>query len=211
MPSGYTAGVQDGSIKTFEEYALGCARAFGACITLRDEPQGAEIPEFAVDDFYTRRLSDANNELASFKAMTDGQLRAVCEKEWEEEVRAASAKAEKKREEENRYRSMLDQARKYRPPTKDHAEFAKFMVDQLEESIRFDCYEVGFPEKLSFEEWRIQRSADLSKNVRNAQQSLLEEVARVKSRNEWVNAVKESLKRGLHSGDFFFEFNIGWH
>jgi hypothetical protein len=38
MPTGYTAGVADGTITEFREYALLCARAFGACIMLRDEP-----------------------------------------------------------------------------------------------------------------------------------------------------------------------------
>ena len=46
MPSGYTEGVASGKVTEFKEYALLCARAFGACISLRDEPLSLEIPEF---------------------------------------------------------------------------------------------------------------------------------------------------------------------
>jgi hypothetical protein len=43
MPTGYTAPIADGM--TFEQFALGCARAFGALVTMRDEPSDAPIPE----------------------------------------------------------------------------------------------------------------------------------------------------------------------
>ena len=46
MPTGYTSGVATGEIKDFKTYALQCARAFGACIMLRDEPMSDEIPKF---------------------------------------------------------------------------------------------------------------------------------------------------------------------
>ena len=36
MPTGYTDKIKDGI--TFKEYAMGCARAFGALITMRDNP-----------------------------------------------------------------------------------------------------------------------------------------------------------------------------
>ena len=37
MPTGYTAGIADGTITNFEQYALRCIRAFGATMHLRDE------------------------------------------------------------------------------------------------------------------------------------------------------------------------------
>jgi len=44
MPTGYTAEIYEGEKEvTFEKFALTCARAFGACITIRDEPMSASI------------------------------------------------------------------------------------------------------------------------------------------------------------------------
>ena len=36
MPTGYTAGILEGKIKTFPEFAKICMRAFGAAIHMRD-------------------------------------------------------------------------------------------------------------------------------------------------------------------------------
>ena len=42
MPTGYTSGVQDGSIKHFNEFVWDCARAFGSLIHMRDDRRDAE-------------------------------------------------------------------------------------------------------------------------------------------------------------------------
>jgi hypothetical protein len=44
MPTGYTAKLYDGDQK-FQDFAMECARAFGALIEMRDEPMNAKIPE----------------------------------------------------------------------------------------------------------------------------------------------------------------------
>lgn len=41
MPTGYTADIKDGI--SFETYAMNCARAFGACVSLRDKPSGGKV------------------------------------------------------------------------------------------------------------------------------------------------------------------------
>ena len=38
MPTGYTCHIEDGTVTTLRQYALTCARAFGACASMRDEP-----------------------------------------------------------------------------------------------------------------------------------------------------------------------------
>jgi len=38
MPSGFTSDIYDGKKITFKDFTLKCARAFGACIHLRDDP-----------------------------------------------------------------------------------------------------------------------------------------------------------------------------
>lgn len=41
MPTGYTDAIKDGI--SFNQFILSCARAFGALITMRDEP--SSVPE----------------------------------------------------------------------------------------------------------------------------------------------------------------------
>ncbi len=44
MPTGYTAAVQNGTVTRFADFAMNCARAFGALVELRDE-MDAPIPD----------------------------------------------------------------------------------------------------------------------------------------------------------------------
>lgn len=45
MPTGYTSIIDDNENVTFKEYALRCARGFGALMHLRDESLDKEITE----------------------------------------------------------------------------------------------------------------------------------------------------------------------
>lgn len=73
MPSAYTAPVQDGKITEFKDFAILCARAFGACIDMRDDPLDKPIPEAfsPVTKHYDEALATATNKLAALRAMTD--------------------------------------------------------------------------------------------------------------------------------------------
>jgi hypothetical protein len=81
MPTGYTEGVSKGEITDFKVYALRCARAFGACVMLRDEPVTDEIPEFEPSDYHQKRLKEAQTQLAEFNAMLDADKLAMFERE----------------------------------------------------------------------------------------------------------------------------------
>lgn len=74
MPTGYTADLYDGKDVSFEGFALNCARAFGALVSLRDEPD-AEIPdEFKVDEYYVKKFEEAKEELEKAESMTDEEF-----------------------------------------------------------------------------------------------------------------------------------------
>ena len=68
MPTGYTLDLYDGKDITFEEFALRCARAFGALISMRDEPIDAPIPErFEPSDYHLKELEKAKKRLKEVK------------------------------------------------------------------------------------------------------------------------------------------------
>ena len=59
MPTGYTATLVEHG-QTFPEFAMQCAKAFGACITLRDEPFDAPIPtKFKASTWHTKQQAKA--------------------------------------------------------------------------------------------------------------------------------------------------------
>ena len=61
MPTGYTVALYEGKDVTFEDFVMGCSRAFGALISLRDEPNAPIPEEFKVSELpawlKTKRLS----------------------------------------------------------------------------------------------------------------------------------------------------------
>lgn len=196
MPTGYTAKVQKGD-ETFGQFVWGCARAFGALVTMRDAPVDAPVPEaFEVSDFYYGSVSRAETRLAELRDMTDEEAETAALEEANE-AREYNDQAQAQRAQERaNYESMLAKVKAWEPPTKDHAGLRQFMIEQLVRSIEFDCG--GDPylkeeQPLSGAEWRAARLADTERDLDYARKSLREEEARVRSRNEWISALRESV------------------
>lgn len=71
MPTGYTSGVAVGKVTDFREFALQCARAFGACISLSDESSDTPIPEeFKPDSANSEKVLSAIEAKDKAYAMT---------------------------------------------------------------------------------------------------------------------------------------------
>ena len=62
MPTGYTATLMEKG-QTFQEFIMGCARAFGALIEMRDSPNDAPIPDkFEPSDYHAKRLIESREK-----------------------------------------------------------------------------------------------------------------------------------------------------
>ena len=71
MPTGYTADIKDGI--SFQTYALNCARAFGACVMLRDEP----------GDYHLKAMEKARNALAKLESLTHEKCVLEAARAWD--------------------------------------------------------------------------------------------------------------------------------
>jgi len=86
MPTGYTATLMEKN-QTFPEFIMGCARAFGALIMMRDDPNDATIPDkFEPSDYHAKGIIKAREKLAKLKAMTDGEKLAFGQTEKDEDI-----------------------------------------------------------------------------------------------------------------------------
>lgn len=197
MPTGYTEDVANGKITDFNEYALQCARNFGACITLRDEPMTSEIPEFVPSDHNAKRLAEAKKDLAAFLAMDHDQREKLRSDEHAENARVAEKGIAEKQVERERYEAMLAKAKAYKSPSPDHDNYAGFLVSQLEESIQWDCstdYYDGLQQQKPFGEWESEKLERLKRDVAYHEKANREEIERTDQRNEWVRKLKASLE-----------------
>lgn len=194
MPTGYTAKIADGM--TFEQYALGCARAFGALVTMRDEPASTPIPErLEPDTYYQKALEASQMELDRVMSLTAAEIVIEAEKcylsaheSWAKRRTDRAALREK-------YEAILRRVRAYVAPTPDHVGYKEFMEKQLVDSIAWDCSDShdDEPQRVAPAKWIADRLEDLRDEVARRETSAREEVERTHKRNEWIKALRDSL------------------
>lgn len=195
MPTGYTAAIIEGDGTDFPSFALSCARAFGALITMRDDAPDAPIPDsFPVDDYHERARERAVAELLDLAQMTDDECRIAAQQEYVEALARHRELLCKQAEDKRRYEEMLDKALAWNPPTDDHAELKAFMVEQIQQSIRFDTtYQWPEPQKKSHAEWRADKHEKAERDVEYHEKEHAKAVERADGRSAWVQQLKASL------------------
>lgn len=200
MPTGYTAKIEEGI--SFKEYALSCARNFGALIMMRDEPMDAPIPDkFEKDSYYQESLERAKAELEKYQSFTLNDWRGEFEAYRLKTVERYLEQIQKNKDLRQKYENMLAKVRKYEAPSPDHVNYKKFMETQILESIEFDCmsdyYERAL-EKLGRTHWREYKDQMLSgakRDISYYQEQLDKDEERGEDRNEWIRLLKESVEK----------------
>ena len=193
MPTGYTAEVVDGKITEFKDFALRCARAFGAMIEMRDDALDTPIPEeFKPDLYYSNRLKDAVSEHEDLLYLTSDEIIHRAKKEYQEDLKAYHKSNKKVEETNRRIDSMLDKVEAWNPPSPDHQGMKKFMKEQLKMSREEMWRDV--PKELVPQDWYNKELNRVIKNIKYFQEEMNKEEERIKSRNKWLKELRESLK-----------------
>lgn len=196
MPTGYTAGLYEGD-ESFETFVMHAARGMSVLMLMRDAPFDAPIPDkFEPSDYHTKALHDARTRLETAMALTEAQaeeLARIANERRTAEYEEAKAKDAARR---RRYEEMLAKVEAWQPPTDDHMGFKRFMLEQLTESIRYDCGGgVSDPPKpitaIEYGENEIRRAFD---DIYYHKDQLAKEEARCAQRTAWVKALRESLR-----------------
>lgn len=195
MPTGYTASIANDI--SFQDFVLTCARAFGACVTLRDEELGPNIPEFEVSNYHLEQLEKYLAERLSLLTLKPEEVEAKALQQYLDEKESKEVSKRENIALRLKYEAMLENVRNWQPPTSEHVALRNFMINQIDESIRFDCNPVFYDKPtilLTSQEWMRQRLEKVDWNIEYHSKSHAEEVERVRTRNEWVRALRESLE-----------------
>lgn len=194
MPTGYTAAIADGI--NFREFALNCARNFGALIHMRDEPADAKIPQnIEPSDYHLKKIKEIENALFRLRDMTPGDAEIEAEKEYNAGVISTKKSIQEKHELRAKYKDMLSQVKEYVPPTSDHVRFKEFMIEQIESSINFDC-DVSYhklPQRMRADVWLDTNEAKLLKDLEYHKKEHRAEELRCEDRTQWVQELFKSL------------------
>lgn len=194
MPTGFTDAVKDGI--SFTEFALQCARAFGACISLRDEPLSAEIPEFKPSDYHHVALRAARNKLAELQTLTPKQATDAATCAYNKECERYASILQERKELRTKYETMLARVEAWQPPTAEHEGLKKFMREQLTCSIENDCDDsyYSIPLQQAGTDWLARQLEAVARSIKYHEEEQAAEVLRVVQRNAWVRALRASLE-----------------
>lgn len=196
MPSGYTDAIKDDI--TFEQFTMNCARAMGACVTLRDEPGGGEgIPDsFEPSSYYQEKLAEDVADLEALDGITPDRCVAEATALYEASEAGRLERLSVKRKLEEKYRAMLARVEGWTPPTDEHIGLKQFMSEQITGSIDFDCdtsYSETKTVAMTGEEWLATRVESLKKSIKYRTKEHAEEVKRAADRTTWIKDLRSSL------------------
>ncbi len=195
MPTGYTCEIEKG--QTFRDFALGCARAFGALMSMRDDPLHKPIPdEFQPSTHNKERADEARAQLDELKTCTPEHADEMAAKQFADECDDVKRRFGKNAALRAKYNAMLAQVQAYQPPTPKHEEFKAFMIEQIQSSIKFDCSDsyITAPRRMTGREWLQEQTDSAVKDIAYHEKEYAAEVNRCAERTAWVMALKESLK-----------------
>lgn len=196
MPTGYTAAIADDI--SFRDFVMQCARSRGALIEMRDCPLSTPIPKrFEPSDYHIKQQQRAENEVQRLLKITEEEAEIEAQRDYEKECADNAQSIEKTINLRRKYEAMLEQVKAWKPPTTEHIELKQFMIDQIVDSMKFDCstsyYTRYQPQRLTGADWLKKKLDAATDNCKYHQDAYHKEVARVESRNQWVKELKESL------------------
>lgn len=177
---------------------MNCARAFGACVELREEPGGGErIPEsFEASDYHAKAVEQARSELAALDHMTPDQCERSAAKAYDDAEMNRVMRLKELADKKAAYEAMLAKVHEWVPPTDEHTGLRDFMAQQIIESIRFDCGGDHYAKptvRMSGADWAAHRRASLTRDVEYHAKHYAEDVEQAQGRTEWVKALRASL------------------
>jgi hypothetical protein len=177
----------------FKDFALQCARAFGALVTMRDEPMDAVIPdEFQPSEYRAKALAEANADVQRLGSMAAAERDAFGREQVNRRAEYARTAMEKDKRENERLDAMAAQVALWKPPSTDHEEMKSFMLQQLSVSRNDLSYHERPGETDPLKVWNDSLAAAV-RGVEYHTVEMAKEKERAESRTNWVRLLKSSL------------------
>ena len=206
MPTGYTAGIIDGEITTFEQFATQCTRAFGATIHMRDNPMDSPYEPRTPSDYHTNSIQSKRERLEEIESMSDEKIVEDFNTHLEEDLKYHQTKMEEDKRNLEKLNSMLESAKSWIPPTEDHQPFRNFMIEQIESTIKVDgdpSYHVNkmvgikkqMEEGINPKEYREETIQEIKSQISYHETEYQKELVRCKDSNDWMDKFFESIKK----------------
>lgn len=195
MPTSYTAPVGDGKLN-FNQFVWRCARGMGALFSMRDDSLDAKIPEkISTSSYHQDAIDAALKRRAELDDLPWEEVVAALHTSYDEAIkRRAEAEAERLKTKAN-YEKMLAEVNAWVPPTQDHEGLKRFMIEQLQDSIKWDCSPSSWPEPqlTSAKEWLEEQYASIADDIAYHKRELARETDAVAAVNQWLADLRSSV------------------
>jgi len=191
MPTGYTTDIYNGKDVSFRDFALTCARQFGACIMQRDDPID-EKPKIMPEESYH---AEALKKLGKFKKPTKAKFDSYIK----EQIADCKETIDKMKKLQTAYNKKIKEAQNWNPPTPEHEGLKKFMIQQLTESMQFDCNydhyesEINRLNKMTYNDYVTQEKNKYNRNIKYHTEYLEKDLNSIRQRNKWIQDLYNSL------------------
>lgn len=196
MPTGYTAELMEKGME-FKPFVLQCARAFGALITMRDDPMDADIPDkFEPSDYNVKGLAEAIQEHKRLQDMSYDKKMAFGKKQKAENIKGLQKSLATATAENERLSEMARQINAWKPPTPDHAELKNFMLNQINISMHNLSYShehLDDAEERSPMSYYVTAVSHVAWEINYHTEENKKECERAENRTEWVKQLRMSL------------------
>ena len=201
MPTGYTAGILDGTTKDFNQFAKHCSRAY--IMHLRDEPMDSEYKKREVSDYHIKEIEKAKAELKQADSLSDEELIIQEKNRLIDSKKYHLDREEKIKNDKIKLESFLEKAKSYIPPTEKHQGIADFMIEQIEKTIEFDCnssYHIdelktidSKIEKVNADDIRSEMKVKATKDIAYHTKEHEADVKRCREHNQWYEDFIKNL------------------
>lgn len=198
MPTGYTADIVNDI--SFEDYILSCARAFGACMHQRDDSAKDKPRLQSFDDnAYEELILAAEAELGAIRTMTREQREQYGQELKDENIATAQKYFNDRVLLKNKYDAMMVKVQAWRSPTADHDNLKKFMFDQINDSIRYDCDTSYYLNELTKASMANplklvdEKAAEYERTIARYEEHWAKDKKRVEESNRWISTLYDSL------------------
>lgn len=203
MPTGYTAGIIDGKIKNFKQFATLCMRAFGATIHMRDDGLDAPYEPRTPTDYHTKAIAEANDLLKKANELSDEDVVKERKEKLLADKKYYLESISKTKQNLESLDKILKDVEEYEPPTSEHTGIKDFMINQIKETLKFDGSTRYAEERLSeiTKELENINAAEVRKGmIEQANKDLgyhteeqNKELERCANSNKWVEEFLHSL------------------
>lgn len=194
MATGYTYRVIEED-QSFEDFALHCMTAFGACIEQRDS-NDIKPKLRKIDTYHYDKIKETAKKLSDFLDKSDEDIQKEIDNQYQKDVEYYESKKEKDAKIKTKLLEFKERIYKLNFPEGDYNQYKKFMLEQIDETIKFDCSGRFYnkPVKPSLNEYKNSKIGSYEHRINYHKDAWEKHQKNVEASNNWIKGAAKAIR-----------------